>query len=59
MANSYEAPVVYRNVLHAGMTVRKNIPIANQMDILLATFVADINFDGQNEILLGKYSKVK
>ena len=59
MANSYEAPVVYRNVLHGGMTVRKNITIANQMDILLATFVADINFDGQNEILLGKYSKVK
>lgn len=57
VANSYEAPVVYRNVLHGGMTVRKNIPIANQMDILLATFVADINFDGQNEILLGKYSK--
>lgn len=58
VANSYEAPVVYRNILQNGMSLCKQIPIANQMDILLATFVADINFDGQNEILLGKYSKV-
>ena len=59
VANSYETPVVHRNVMRDGMSVRKPLPIANKMDILLATFVADFNFDGYNEILIGKYSKVR
>ncbi|KAI2801334.1 hypothetical protein BLOT_010884 [Blomia tropicalis] len=57
VGNSYEPPVVFRNV-RKGMQIKKTFPTPDNVDILLTTFVADFNFDGLNEIMIGKYSKI-
>lgn len=56
--NSYGNPTVYRNVQENGLLTRKSLSNTGLVDIFLASFIADFNFDGNNEILLGSYGKV-
>ena len=58
MVNSFENPVVYRNVQQDGMNRKKLLPGTGEIDISLATFIGDLDFDGYNEIVLGTYGKV-
>lgn len=56
--NSYGNPTVYRNVQENGLLMRKSLSNTGLVDIFLASFIGDFNFDGNNEILLGSYGKV-
>ena len=58
VGNSHEPPVVYRDVCTRGLNEKRVLPTPDGVDLLLTTAIADFNFDGRNEILLGKFSKV-
>ena len=52
--NSCENPIIYRNVQENGLLERRILSNnSGSIDIFLANFVGDFNFDRINEILLG------
>ena len=51
--------MIYRNILEKGFTDAVLLPDSDLYDSALCTTVADVDFDGQNEILVGTYGQVK
>lgn len=58
--DSCEQPTIYRNVQENGLGLRKILPKINEnnIDLFPASIVGDVNFDNNNEIILGSYGKV-
>ncbi len=47
-----------RNVLRSGFEHSVVLPSSQSCDSVLCSVVADVNWDGRNEIILGTYGKV-
>lgn len=54
----YCALVTFRNVLQEGFSKSLVLPYSYQHDSVLAVEVADVDWDGENEIILGTFGKV-
>ncbi|XP_074645188.1 KICSTOR complex protein kaptin-like [Tubulanus polymorphus] len=59
VCGALEVTVVYRSVLENGLHLSNQIvlPESNDYDCVLCACVADLNFDGHNEIILGTYGQ--
>ena len=48
-----------RDVVESGMSKTHPLPYSNSQDVVLCSCVTDIDFDGENEILIGTYGQVR
>lgn len=48
---------VYRDILHKGLKDPIFLPDSNKFDAILTGCILDIDFDGENEILIGTYGQ--
>lgn len=58
VTSALEVAVVYKNVLKVGFKHQVVLPQSDLYDCALCTCVADIDWDGQNELLIGTYGQV-
>lgn len=58
VTSAMEISVVYRNVLEHGFTEQLLLEDSDKYDCTLCACVADIDWDGENEILIGTYGQV-
>ncbi|MEE6528274.1 hypothetical protein FKM82_030385, partial [Ascaphus truei] len=58
VTSTIELSVVYRNVLQNGLKDQILLPDSDQFDSVLCALAADVDFDGELEILLGTYGQV-
>lgn len=49
---------LYRDVIGHGLSEVLWLPDSDRYDVALCSLAADIDFDGQNEILIGTYGQV-
>nr|XP_058954875.1 KICSTOR complex protein kaptin-like isoform X1 [Pocillopora verrucosa] len=52
-----EATVVYTNIISQGFTNMVILPESDEFDCVTCTCIADVNWDGKNEIILGTYGQ--
>lgn len=57
ITSAVEGAVVYRNVLKEGFKNQTVLPQSDLFDCALCTCVADLDWDGQNELLIGTYGQ--
>ncbi|PIK49116.1 putative kaptin [Apostichopus japonicus] len=57
VTSAMEISVVYRNVLENGFTEQLLLEDSDKYDCTLCACVADIDWDGENEILIGTYGQ--
>ncbi|XP_072919959.1 KICSTOR complex protein kaptin [Hemitrygon akajei] len=57
VTSTIELSVVYRDVLKNGLSDQAILPESDQYDSVLCAIVADVDFDGVKEILLGTYGQ--
>ena len=50
--------VIFRNILEKGFNDPLILPESDSYDTVLCATIMDIDFDGENEILLGTYGQV-
>ncbi|KAL3874054.1 hypothetical protein ACJMK2_037118 [Sinanodonta woodiana] len=55
--SALEPAIVYEHVLQHGLTHPIILPESNKFDAILCGSVTDIDFDGENEILIGTYGQ--
>ncbi|CAH1777188.1 unnamed protein product [Owenia fusiformis] len=55
VTSALEVSVVYRHILERGLYDQLVLPESDKYDCVLSTCVADVDFDGNNEILLATY----
>ncbi|KAK3597342.1 hypothetical protein CHS0354_034585 [Potamilus streckersoni] len=55
--SALEPAIVYEHVLQHGFTHSIILPDSNKFDAILCGSVTDIDFDGENEILIGTYGQ--
>lgn len=48
----------YRDVCYEGLDQPLLLPRSNEYDCVLCSYIADIDWDGENEIILGSYGQV-
>lgn len=58
VTNTILPAVIFRNVLKYGLSDYQTLPRHDRTSILTSCEIADINFDGQKEILIGSSSQV-
>ena len=51
--------LILRNVTTQGFTNMVTLPESDEFDCVTCTCIADVNWDGNNEILLGTYGQVR
>ncbi|KAG8448841.1 hypothetical protein GDO86_015783 [Hymenochirus boettgeri] len=57
VTSTTELSVVYRNVIRNGLNEQLLLPDSDQFDSVLCAELADVDFDGETEILLGTYGQ--
>ncbi|KAM8952263.1 KICSTOR complex protein kaptin [Pelodytes ibericus] len=57
VTSTIEQSVVYRNVLQNGLQDQLLLPDSEKYDSVLCATMADVDFDGEDEILLGTYGQ--
>ncbi|KAM4695952.1 KICSTOR complex protein kaptin isoform 2-T2 [Rhinophrynus dorsalis] len=57
VTSTIELSVIYRNVLQNGLQEQLLLPDSDQFDSVLCAVLADVDFDGEKEILLGTYGQ--
>ena len=50
--------LILRNVISQGFTNMVTLPESDEFDCVTCTCIADVDWDGNNEILLGTYGQV-
>ena len=48
----------FRNILTSGLCDPVYLPDSNRYDTILCGCIIDVDFDGENEILIGTYGQV-
>ena len=59
VTNSLEESVVYTDIENAGLSLCKLLGDSDGYDTVICSCVADIDMDGENEIILGTYGQVR
>ncbi|XP_072285869.1 KICSTOR complex protein kaptin [Pyxicephalus adspersus] len=57
VTSTIEQSAVYRNILQNGLREQLLLPESDQFDSVLCAVTADVDFDGEPEILLGTYGQ--
>ncbi|XP_018411522.1 PREDICTED: kaptin isoform X2 [Nanorana parkeri] len=57
VTSTIELSAVYRNILQSGLREQLLLPESDQFDSVLSAVTADVDFDGEPEILLGTYGQ--
>ncbi|KAM4640570.1 KICSTOR complex protein kaptin [Discoglossus pictus] len=57
VTSTIELSAVYRNILQNGLQEQLLLPESDQSDSVLCAVAADVDFDGEPEILLGTYGQ--
>lgn len=57
VVSAVEQSVVYKNVLNKEFSDQLLLPDSNKSDCVMCACAVDIDFDGQNELLLGTYGQ--
>ncbi|RDD44297.1 Kaptin [Trichoplax sp. H2] len=57
VACSTDVSVVYEDVCSEGFNLPLVLPGSNEYDCILCSYIADIDWDGKNEIILGSYGQ--
>ncbi|XP_075042979.1 KICSTOR complex protein kaptin isoform X2 [Mixophyes fleayi] len=57
VTSTIELSAVYRNILQNGLREQLLLPDSDQFDSVLCAVTADVDFDGEPEILLGTYGQ--
>ncbi|KAM5146885.1 KICSTOR complex protein kaptin [Mantella aurantiaca] len=57
VTSTIELSAVYRNILQNGLREQLLLPESDQYDSVLSAVTADVDFDGEPEILLGTYGQ--
>lgn len=50
--------LVHSNIISQGFTNMVILPESDEFDCVTCTCIADVNWDGKNEIILGTYGQV-
>ncbi|KAK3736812.1 hypothetical protein RRG08_000563 [Elysia crispata] len=58
ITSAIDPAVVFCDVLESDLTKRHVLPLSNGQDVVLCSCIMDIDFDGENEILIGTYGQV-
>ncbi|XP_066995256.1 KICSTOR complex protein kaptin isoform X2 [Anabrus simplex] len=58
ISNTLQPSVVYMNVIQQGLKKAFTLVDSDQYDAVLCSYIADIDMDGTNEILLGTYGQM-
>ncbi|GFN82308.1 kaptin-like [Plakobranchus ocellatus] len=58
ITSAIDPAVVFCDVLESDLTKRHVLPLSNSQDVVLCSCIMDIDFDGENEILIGTYGQV-
>uniref|UniRef100_A0A2C9KLB6 Kaptin n=1 Tax=Biomphalaria glabrata TaxID=6526 RepID=A0A2C9KLB6_BIOGL len=58
ITSAIDLAIVFCDVVNLGLTNSYLLPLSNTQDAVLCSCVADIDFDGENEILIGTYGQV-
>ncbi|KAM7441816.1 hypothetical protein ABFA07_009144 [Porites harrisoni] len=54
---SIEASVVFTNIINEGFTSMVTLPDSDDFDCVTCTCIADVDWDGRNEVILGTYGQ--
>ncbi|XP_063793950.1 KICSTOR complex protein kaptin isoform X2 [Pseudophryne corroboree] len=57
VTSTIELSAIYRNILQNGLREQLLLPDSDQFDSVLCAVTADVDFDGEPEILLGTYGQ--
>ncbi|GFS11683.1 kaptin-like [Elysia marginata] len=58
ITSAIDPAVVFCDVLESDLSKRHVLPLSNSQDVVLCSCIMDIDFDGENEILIGTYGQV-
>ncbi|XP_005109877.1 KICSTOR complex protein kaptin [Aplysia californica] len=58
VTSAIDPSVVFWDVVCCGLSQVHHLPYSNSQDVVLCSCVIDIDFDGENEILIGTYGQV-
>ncbi|KAH9512279.1 hypothetical protein Btru_041373 [Bulinus truncatus] len=58
VTSAIDSAIVFCDVGSCGLSKSYILPLSNTQDVILCSCVADIDFDGENEILIGTYGQV-
>jgi len=58
VTSALDPALVFWDVVESGMSKTHPLPYSNSQDVVLCSCVTDIDFDGENEILIGTYGQV-
>ncbi|XP_059161076.1 KICSTOR complex protein kaptin-like isoform X2 [Physella acuta] len=58
VTSAIDPALVFCDVINSGLSKSHTLPLSNSHDVVLCSCVVDIDFDGENEILLGTYGQV-
>ena len=50
--------LIYRNIINEGFTSMVTLPDSDDFDCVTCTCIADVDWDGRNEVILGTYGQV-
>ena len=50
--------LIYRNIINEGFTNMVTLPDSDDFDCVTCTCIADVDWDGRNEVILGTYGQV-
>ncbi|RUS81706.1 hypothetical protein EGW08_010513 [Elysia chlorotica] len=58
ITSAIDPAVVFCDVLESDLSKRHVLPLSSGQDVVLCSCIMDIDFDGENEILIGTYGQV-
>ena len=50
--------LIHRNIINEGFTNMVTLPDSDDFDCVTCTCIADVDWDGRNEVILGTYGQV-
>ncbi|CAL1541861.1 unnamed protein product [Lymnaea stagnalis] len=58
ITSAIDPAAVFCDVVNCGLSRSHILPLSNTQDVVLCSRIVDIDFDGENEILIGTYGQV-
>ncbi|CAG5132047.1 unnamed protein product, partial [Candidula unifasciata] len=58
ITSAIDPAVVFCDVINRGLSENYHLPHSNTQDVILCSCVMDIDFDGENELIIGTYGQI-